>query len=313
MRTTNFFASSIRSTLAIRISSAERRGFSASSRMRKSLQTCGARNGRCSKSAGKRSCVGSESLEEELDRRDVQAAEAAAKEAARQSILAHRQAPGAINRRMEEAMTDEARLVQQRDAMRLALLKRMWERSQARTNVGMDRDSLFEDVGANRQDGEAAARWLVEEGLAGFIGQMLKIEHAGIKEVEDAIRDPKSRTEHFTPPVISMANTFNIHGSTIGALQIGNDATANVQQNIGAMPEQLVELFAQLRREVDALPDPAQRAEIVEVVDDLEKEARQEKRNEFRLKALSTALTGVNTLLPIVKMILGVLGVHIAT
>ena len=200
-------------------------------------------------------------------------------------------------------MTEAARLVQKRDALRLALLRRMYERSGARTNVGMDRHSLFEEIGVSPEEGMTAARWLIDEGLAGFMGtQNLRIEHMGIKEVEDSLRHPDRETEHFSPPVIHMVNNFQ--GATIGAVQTGADATANVQQNIGAPPGELAALLSQLREQAGTLPDPSERAEALEMVADLETEAAKEKKNERRIKALTSGLGTITALAPLVQAIL---------
>ncbi len=197
--------------------------------------------------------------------------------------------------------------LQRKQRARLQLLRALYDESDGDTSAFVTYEGLYGQTGLPRNEAEAAFTYLVEEGLAvrrtiGHCG----ITQSGVHEIEDASAEPDHATEHFQSVVVQQV----FHGP-VGAVQTGPGAVANVQQNIGTMPDKLVELFAQLREQTSALPDATQRADVAELVDDLEAEAKKEKRNEMRLKMLSTGLSTISTLTPIVRMILGVLGVHI--
>lgn len=190
--------------------------------------------------------------------------------------------------------------IRRREAIRLSLLRRMYERAEAQTNVGMDVPSLLEDIGVEHQEGMAAVRWLVEEGLAGHLGQRLKIEHAGLREAEQSLSEPGEATDHFKVPIIQMVNNF--HGA-IGAFQTGTDAVANVQQQNNAAPApELVRLFAELRAKAAELPAD-ERADASELVDDLEEQSKRAKPNAKKVDMLAAGLSAVQTLGPTVATI----------
>lgn len=210
-------------------------------------------------------------------------------------------------------MSNEQKLVLQRDAERLRLLKAVFKiaNGSERRRVMLD-DELTEAAGLHGDSFEDALAWLCSKGLleretVGWV----KLTHEGANEVEDLIRHPDGETEHFSSPVIKMVNNFTFAGATIGAVQTGPDAVANVQQSIGVMPEKLIELFAQLRSAGAALPDDEQRAVVAEAVNELEAEAKKEKRNEARIKLLATGLSTFTALLPALRALGLYFGFHI--
>lgn len=75
-------------------------------------------------------------------------------------------------------------------------------------------------------------------------------------------------------PELALPATFqvtqNFHGST-GAVQVGSDNVANVQQTIG-VPADLVDKFAELRGAVEAL-ELEDRTEALEFIETLEEQA----------------------------------------
>lgn len=154
---------------------------------------------------------------------------------------------------------------------------------------------MFTELGMDSEAGEAAFQWLCGQGLATSMGQHLAITHAGICEVEDSIRHPARDTEHFSPTVIQHVNmTFN---AAVGAVQSGANATANVQQNIGAPADpQIAALIAELRAKLTEVADGTERGAAEEVVDDVAKEVSKPKPNPLRMKGYLTTLATIQAL-----------------
>lgn len=69
-------------------------------------------------------------------------------------------------------------------------------------------------------------------------------------------------------------NEFNFNGP-VGANQVGDNNTANVQQNVGANPSELLQLLADTKEFLNQLP-PAERQQAQEMVDVLETQASAE-------------------------------------
>ncbi|MGC4064891.1 MAG: hypothetical protein QM784_09665 [Polyangiaceae bacterium] len=127
-----------------------------------------------------------------------------------------------------------AEKVQQRDALRLRLLREIYEHTQADPirQIGLK----YVDVGMESGEFESAIGYLDGKGLveaerlAGLT--MLKITSYGIDEIETSIRFPDRETEYFSPVVIKIVNNY-FENSTVGVLQQdGSGNSAEVEQSV---------------------------------------------------------------------------------
>ncbi|MGI0048467.1 MAG: hypothetical protein ACREAW_02905, partial [Nitrososphaera sp.] len=123
-------------------------------------------------------------------------------------------------------------------------------------------------------------KWLYGEGLARSrdIGGEIGITHDGIKEVEDARRNPNKDTPHFSPSIIN--NVFNNYG-TMSNSPIQQGATDSVQ-NVNITIEQQ----QQLSEVVKALKEIVESSK--ELADD-DKVSLQEDVNMLEIQAKSNA------------------------
>lgn len=110
-------------------------------------------------------------------------------------------------------------VVHQRQADRLRLLLALYEAVDADTMQRVNYKTLAAEIALDGEDARRAAQYLVDEGLAKWaaMGGSMAIEHWGIKEAEDALREQP--TEHFDPPVINVVVVEG--GGTIGNIQQG--------------------------------------------------------------------------------------------
>ena len=124
--------------------------------------------------------------------------------------------------------------LQKRDEQRLRVLRYLYD---ATEGSGARRISFYgKEVGLSENDFEAAARYLDGQGLvettvlSGPI--MFVLTNEGIDEIESTIRDPNQKTDHFTPIVINVVNTW-IENSSVGAVQVdGEGNSADVSQGV---------------------------------------------------------------------------------
>jgi len=87
------------------------------------------------------------------------------------------------------------------------------------------------------------------------------------------------------PVQIPYSPQFNFHNSTIGALQTGDQSTANVQFQTGVASEDLIKALDIVLQSLDGIGDiPGQnKAEIIELVADGKSELAKEKPNQTKL------------------------------
>src|SRR4051812_29686508 len=123
--------------------------------------------------------------------------------------------------------------LQKKDAERLSVLRKIHDVTGGERNVMVTIDEeQASEFGVEFKALRSAIEWLKDEGLLKGMGtDSVSITHQGRSEVENSIRHPDRETDHFTPLVMQMVNNFH---APVGAFQTGNDAVANVQQNIGS-------------------------------------------------------------------------------
>lgn len=159
-------------------------------------------------------------------------------------------------------------------------------------NKWMSRRDVTRDSGINPQNVDDVLNYLASEGLLfqktmGGEDGSLEIQHRGIVEIEQSIKNPNRATDHFQAPVVQQV-TQHFH-STVGAVQTGNNNTANVNQNIGQEVADLLALLQQVRESVKKLP-AVEQAEAGELIDLIELEAKSENKNPTKIKSFGRSL-----------------------
>jgi hypothetical protein len=83
---------------------------------------------------------------------------------------------------------------------------------------------------------------IISKALGGIISGKIAITHMGVKEVEQARRNPKSRTQHF-PPMSSVTNIYNVKTKTfVGGGIKGKNIILGDEGTINANEETLTEI-----------------------------------------------------------------------
>ena len=142
--------------------------------------------------------------------------------------------------------------LKRRQALRFTFLRRLYEVSGGSTRGAIQMEEIGSEFGLDRKETGRIVDYLHEERLVDSFaaGGMIKITHAGVVEVEEAIAEPEQPTEHF--PSVVIAETY-IQAQTISNSQF-QIRTTDSQQQIGTVSgEELRELIGDLRRLVSEL------------------------------------------------------------
>jgi hypothetical protein len=121
--------------------------------------------------------------------------------------------------------------------LRLAFLKKVYEMAEGNTDVLVNAAEVAHQLGL--KDGEedqarAVVNYLEGEGLIradrviGGLGHV-RLTHAGLREIEDAIWQPDRPTQHFMP--MNILNIGQMIGSTIQQGTIGSYQTLNISSD----------------------------------------------------------------------------------
>lgn len=168
---------------------------------------------------------------------------------------------------------DEGRdRVLQRDALRLAFLRRLYDETDGSTRAMVPLDQLAEALNLGRADAARILDYLRAEGLAGVAGAgpLVEITHFGVLEVEESIRNPDRGTEHFTPAVIQQTILIGNQISNSSIAFAGGDIQQVHQPGIDvieltALVRELAALVARLGLSEDEQRAAALDLETVEV------------------------------------------------
>jgi len=173
--------------------------------------------------------------------------------------------------------------ITEKDKNRYEVLLWIYEEYQKNKNRFVHLDNLIGDTldfqEKRKRENEISdiAFYLSGEGLIttkSDNGMSVYLEHLGIKEIEDSVRNPHKPTDHFP---ISVIQHFN---APVGSVQTGNQSIANVQQNFGAKTEEVINLLRELREHIS--DDSKQ--EGLALIESLEKEIKSEKPSEPTIK-----------------------------
>lgn len=150
-------------------------------------------------------------------------------------------------------------VLKKKHQLRLAFLKKIYEMANGNTDVLVKGAEVAHKIGL--KDGEedqarAVVNYLEGEGLIRVEGRFrglgpVRLTHAGLREIEDAIWKPDSPTQHFMP--MNILNIGQMIGSTIQQGTIGSSQALNIGSE-GL--EQLRAFIEQLSHSLDELQLP---------------------------------------------------------
>jgi DNA-binding PadR family transcriptional regulator len=174
------------------------------------------------------------------------------------------------------------------DKIRYTVLRKLYEKAGPKDYVIIPYRDVFTEEELNENQVHSIVKYLENEGLIkvnwnGGDAPVLSITHKGIKEVEQSIKQPDKPTEHFQTGVIQ-----NFYG-IVGAVQTGNNNTANVTQNNSLDISEALKLIQEIRQNAISLPQEI-KEEAIEQLEDIEAEIQLPNPKPSRIKATMQAL-----------------------
>ncbi len=116
--------------------------------------------------------------------------------------------------------------LEQKRARRMMLMQRVYDLSDGDSDYCVDPIEIGGQYGWTQEETRRIFRYLINEGLLSLanVSDNIKITHAGVVEIEQALYAPDTATDHF-PPI----NVINVYGNVQDSqLQAG---TTNSQQD----------------------------------------------------------------------------------
>jgi hypothetical protein len=100
--------------------------------------------------------------------------------------------------------------------LRFRFLQALYEGTEGRTSSQLPMWQLGESLGMEREQVSDIVEYLANQGLVQrrSFGGVIAISHAGVVEIEQALSDPETPTEHF-PPIINITTVGTMIGSQI--------------------------------------------------------------------------------------------------
>lgn len=147
----------------------------------------------------------------------------------------------------EEAPPATKTTLDQKRALRRAIMVRIYEASDGSPRASFNAGDLAFEIGADPGATGQAVKYLVQEGLLTGSGWgMVSITHDGVVEVEQSLDAPDAPTAHFPP-----GNHITVNGSVIGSTfqQAGAGSTQSIEVVREEARSELVELFGRIRVE----------------------------------------------------------------
>ena len=149
---------------------------------------------------------------------------------------------------------------------------------------------------------ESATEYLVGEGLLDdkTLNSLFIITHAGIKEIEEAVRSPDVKTKHFSP--INILHIQNMHGSQLQVGTTGSKQTMNITNNAD-VNHALLKILEVAQKQAHVTQD--QIALIESHVDLLKTQAAlaPESRDKTQIEKTWTLLSRTMTLIKIAELV----------
>ena len=166
-------------------------------------------------------------------------------------------------------MSEMARRVQEKDADRLRVLQAVYEMVDGNEHAAVLMTDVYERLFVTEERGRSAIDYLRGERLlVGRTNHRVSITHLGVNEVEQSLKAPTERTEHF--PAIVVNQVFH---AAVGAVQTGASPVANVQQQNNLAPaEQRDAALAELDAAAESVTEPDAREQALSATRAVRKE-----------------------------------------
>jgi hypothetical protein len=130
---------------------------------------------------------------------------------------------------------------------RFRFLKHLYERAGGSEFVTVPHEDIAENVGLSEDDDTNTFRYLAQEGLVRGSSRGVRLTHAGIVEIETALSQPDTPTEHFPVNIIHIGQMSHsqIQQGTADSAQSGTFGSLNlaaVTEFVRALKTQLPQL-----------------------------------------------------------------------
>jgi hypothetical protein len=192
--------------------------------------------------------------------------------------------------------------LEHKEAVRLKLLKVVYERNDGDPEAIVDVQDILSAAGLSPSEGRVVVQYLLaEELLRGHGDVRISITHAGVKEIEAALRGRGSAdTQHFSQAAIRSVIPD-------GSVQAADRENAAVNDSVSREPSgDLSSLLAQLREHASVLPERDREVALEHVVR-LQHAASSEKPDTVRMKVWLKGLEAFAPLIPVVGRVLDAL------
>jgi hypothetical protein len=174
--------------------------------------------------------------------------------------------------------------LEEKQQQRYLVLSKLYDLTDGRSGRRVGSDKLWEATGLSETTFRDVVQYLKGEDLLKTSNLVIELTHSGLVEYERSLEKPDVPTEHFPVQVIQQFN------APVGAVLTGAHATANIIQNVGSNAGEMLQLLAQLRRDIEITLPQAEQVEALELVEGIEEEARSEKPRTARVKAFLKGL-----------------------
>ena len=196
------------------------------------------------------------------------------------------------NKREKARMNQK--VLREKEQERYRILRRIYEESKGSVIRPVSEEDLIELEGISKRDLEDIIFYLVEEGLIrNFVPGVVAIEHLGLKEMEDSMRNPELGTKHFESTIIQ-----HFYG-TVHSVQTGNQNTQNATININPELDEAILGLLQLVRSSGL--QEVQKDDAIEAIERVRKLVQQEKRSDV-IEAATKRLNLVKNALELAKL-----------
>jgi len=122
--------------------------------------------------------------------------------------------------------------IKQQKVDRFKFLKKVYEKSNGSTQQFVDRHEIANELNLDRDYANDVINYLANEYLIKIISHAyIKLEHLGLKEIEEALQNVDAPTEHFLPYNVVINNYGTIQTQQVQGMQNSVSQSANSGDN----------------------------------------------------------------------------------
>jgi hypothetical protein len=178
-------------------------------------------------------------------------------------------------------------ILEERQKNRWLMLRKVYEITEGISgNRFVNMYKIGEQLGWDRTKTESVLDYLEGEGLlkSKYLGGGIVITHQGVREVEEAEKNPTKQTLHFPPNIIN-----NIYGDNIGGDKVMGDKIGTQNNNHGDLAQASQDIKALLNQLSATYPDDSSRVLAAKAIDNVDRNPDLKSRIIKGLKAGSLA------------------------